>query len=250
MLATVAALQLVVLTQVPPPPKEVTPDEATTGALVAQNAPGGRDAGDLPPPERPRAAAAPATPRQYSLLSAEPLRGGSALLAWAGWPSLGAMYAMGFTDRDDAGIFAEHDWRTSENRLGLLYRRPLGTAGGFDMAGRISAAWYVNFGADYVHDSNHSDRGVEVVPGLALSRRGGGGIFSGLAEAPMTVTTKYGAGFLFSPRASLAYEALLYPQVAIGARVGAGYRAGSGDAPLKEGRGELQFLLLGTYQLL
>jgi hypothetical protein len=36
----------------------------------------------------------------------------------------------------------------------------------------------------------------------------------------------------------------------VGARFGAGYRAGAGDAPLRTGRGELQFLVLATYQLL
>ena len=63
-------------------------------------------------------------------------------------------------------------------------------------------------------------------------------------------TMKYRAGFLFSPRLSVAFEAPLYPQVTVGARVGAGYRAGAGDAPLREGRGELQFLVLAGYQLL
>ena len=66
----------------------------------------------------------------------------------------------------------------------------------------------------------------------------------------MTVTMKYRAGFLFSPRVSFAFEMPLYPQVTVGARVGAGYRAGAGDAPLREGRGELLFLVLAGYQVL
>lgn len=232
MLATFAALHLLVLAQPSPPPGDPAPEAGAAERSGAQ------------PP------AAPARPRQVSLLSGESLNGGNAALAWAGWSSLGAMYAMGVTDLDDVGIFLEYDWRKSENRLGLLYRRPLGKVGSFDVGGRLSAAWYLNFGSDYIHESNQSDRGVEVVPGVAFSRRGGAGIFSALVEAPMTVTTKYGSGFLFSPRASLAFEAPLYPSVTVGARVGAGYRAGAGDAPLREGRGELQFLVLAGYQLL
>jgi hypothetical protein len=118
------------------------------------------------------------------------------------------------------------------------------------MAGRLSAAWYLNFGSDYVHDENHSDNGVQVVPGLSFSRPGAGGVFSALAEAPITVTTKHGSGLLFAPRFSLAYEGSLYPELTVGARLGAGYRAGSGDAPLKDGSAELIFLLLAGYQLL
>jgi hypothetical protein len=264
MLATLAALQLVLLSQVSGPPKLVTPDDPAAEEEPGSDAPAPAPLPDATPPpaeppegELPRkpdpslaTTAAPARPRQQSLLSAEPLRGGSAALAWAGWSELGAMYAIGFTQRDDGGVYLTHDWAKSESRIGVLYRRPLGKAGELDMSGRLQVAWYSNFGADYFYEENHSDRGVEVVPGLALSKRAAGGIFSGLAEAPMTVTMKYSAGFLFSPRVSFAYETPLYPAVTVGARVGLGYRAGAGDAPLKEGRGELQFLVLAGYQLL
>ncbi len=259
MLATFAALQFLVLAQVSGPPKLVTPEEAPPSAVAAE----GRAAPEPLPPtaEEPAApgeasprtrgrSAAPERSRQQSLLSAEPLRGASAALAWAGWSSLGAMYAIGFTDRDDAGVFLDYDWAKSESRIGALYRRPLAKAGPFDMAGRLAVAWYVNFGAGYFYDENHSDHGLEVTPALVLSQHGAGGIFSGLAEAPMTVTMKYRAGFLFSPRVSVAFEMPLYESVTVGARVGLGYRAGSGDAPLREGRAELQFLVLAGYQVL
>lgn len=257
MLATMTALQLVLLSQVGPPPREITPDDAAAeeGAPPAgagERPPSPGAAGNPPlPGRRDRAApAAPSRARQLSLLSAEPLAGGSAAMAWAGWSSLGIMYGQGITDVDDLGALADLDWATSELRLGVFYRRPLGRAGDFDMAGRLSVAWYLNFGADYIHDENHSDRGIEVVPGLTLSRRGAGGIFSGTAEAPLVVTMKYGAGLLFVPRLSLAYEAPLYPELTLGARLGIGYRAGSGDAPIREGRAELLFLVVATYQLL
>jgi hypothetical protein len=260
MLATLA-VQLLVIAQVSGPPRLVTPDEAppiaAAGEERAAGEPSAPPAAEPPPAgETPRGRArsavpaAPERPRQHSLLSAEPLRGGSAALAWAGWSALGAMYAIGFTERDDAGVFLDYDWAKSETRIGAMYRRPLAKAGNFDMAGRLAVAWYVNFGADYFYDENHSDRGVEVTPALALSQHAAGGIFSLLAEGPMTVTMKYRAGFLFSPRVSAAFEMPLYLPVTVGARLGFGYRAGSGDAPLQEGRGEIQFLIVGGYQVL
>jgi hypothetical protein len=264
MLATLAALHLLALAQVAPPPREVTPadSQAEEGApppagAGAQNPPLPRKASTTvraeaqPEASAPPAAAAPDRARRpLSLLSAEPLGGGSTALAWVGWSSLGIMYGQGVTARDDLAGLLDFDWAKSELKLGALYRRPLGTAGPFDMAGRLSAAWYLNLGSDYVYDENHSDNGVEVVPGLAFSRRAGGGVLSALAEAPITVTTKYGAGLLFAPRFSLAYEAPLYPELTLGARLGAAYRAGSGDAPLSDGRAELIFLVLAGYQLL
>lgn len=237
MLAALAALHLAALSQVGQLPET---SGARPGELAERGATGDAAWGAQPEPP----------PAHVSLLSAEPLRGGGAALAWAGWSQLGVLFAMGVTDLDDLGAFAEHDWATSENRLGVLYRRPLGKAGAFDAGARLSLAWYVDFGADYFYEENHSERGVELVPALSLSRRAGGGIFSLLAEAPMTVTTKYRTGFLFAPRASLAFEMPLYPQVTLGARIGAAYRAGSGDAPLGDGRTQLQFLLLAGYQLL
>ena len=245
MLATIAALQLLVLSQVSPPPKEVTPDETPT---TGQGAPPA-NAQNPPLPDKP-AAAAPARPRQLSLLSGESLGGGSVVQAWAGWKSVGIAYAQGITKQDDLGAYLDLDWSTAEMRLGALYRRPLGQAGVFDMAARLSLAWYQNFAATWVHEENHSDRGVEFVPGLSLSKPMSGGVFSMLGEAPMTITTKYGSGFLFSPRFSVAYEAPLYPELTLGARLGIGYRAGSGDAPLTDGAAEFMFLVLATYQIL
>jgi hypothetical protein len=266
MLATLAALQLLALAPLaaPPEPAEGSPP-AQEGAAAPQAIPEpapppaaepGEPAPEkAPPPDRASGAraardAAPGKPRQQSLLSGESLRGGSAALAWVGWSSLGAAYAIGFSDRDDGGVFLDHDWAKSETRIGVLYRRALSPAGSFATAARLAVAWYENFGATYVYDENHSDRGFEVSPGLSLSRAVPGGLFSTVVEAPLTVTTKYDNGVLFSPRASLAFEAPLYPSVTIGARAGVGYRAGAGGAPLKEGRGELQFLVLVGYQLL
>ncbi len=237
MLATVAALQLLVAAQVAVPPNPTPPD----GAQPAAEAPA--------PPPAPQPLPT-GRPRQQSLLSGESLRGGSAALAWAGWSDLGAIYAIGFTQLDDAGPFLSYDWAKSESRFGVFYRRAISKVGAFDLAGRLSAAWYANLGSTYVYGDNHSDHGFEVVPGVSLSTHGAGGILSGLAAAPMIITTKYKNGFLFTPWLAAAFEAPLYPSVTVGATVGIGYRAGAGNAPLREGRGELKFLVLAGYQLL
>ncbi len=243
MLATVAALQLLVLAQASAPAPSADAPPAGAEATAAPT-PAGEPARQGAPP------AGPPRPRQVSLLAAEPLRGASAALAWAGWSSLGASYAIGFTELDDVGASLDYDWAKSESRLGLFYRRPFGTAGPFDVAGRLAVSWYVNLGSDYVYDDNHSDHGFELSPALILSRPAAGGLLSATAEAPMTVTTKYRNGFLYTPRIAVAYEVPLYPELTVGARVAADYRAGAGGAPLREGRGEVQFLVLVGYQVL
>lgn len=220
-------------------------------------------AADAPPPpvaqaEAPAAPAAPlptraparAGTRQLSLLSAEPLRGGSAGLAWAGWASVGAAWAQGVSEQDDLGLSGDFDWAATELRLGGFWRRPLGTAGPFDLGGRLALSWYSDHGAHWVYSGNHDDQGVELVPSLVLSQRAAGGIFSAWADFPLTATFKRDGGLLFAPRASVAYEAPVYPDLNVGVQAGIGYRAGSGDAPMKDGRADLRFLLVASYQVL
>ena len=266
MLASLAALQLLVAAQVAAPPKPVTPDEAVPPAAEAP-APGGEAAPaaqaapptPAPAPAQPaspvpapqtKAAAALARPPFPSLLSAETLRGASAALAWAGWSSLGAAYEVGITREDDLGGFLDLDWAKSEFLIGVTYRRSFVASPEYDLAGRLSGSWYTNFGSTYVYSDNHSDRGLRLAPALVISTRAGGGVAALSGEAPMTVTWKYKSGFLFEPKVAASYETPLYPRVTLGARVGIGYRAGSGDAPLRTGRGELEFLVLAGYHIL
>ncbi|HEY6001462.1 MAG TPA: hypothetical protein VIV57_01230 [Anaeromyxobacter sp.] len=250
MIASLAALQLVLLSQTPPPPKEAPPEPPAQPAAPAEAAPR-RENPPLPKKaEKPRAAVAPGRPRQLSLLSGESLGGGSASLGWAGWSSFGIMYGQGVTADDDLAALGDFDWAKTELRLGGLYRHALGKAGDLDVAGRFSAAWYRDMGATYVDDKNHADLGLELTPGVSASMRTSGGVFSGMVEAPLTITFKYGKGLLFAPRLSVAYEAFLYTDFTVGARLGLGYRAGSGDAPLKDGHAELLFVLMAGYQLL
>lgn len=298
MLATVAALQLLALSQIVPP-REVTPADAVpeeagpevwegvrrpvevtapAGALAQENPPlpskpsppsaapsPGPPAETEPPappaqaepaPVAPTPGAAPSLPpppertRRPSLLSGEPLRGSSTALAWAGWSSIGIAYGQGITAVDDLGGVVDYDWAKSEFVLALAYRRWIGRAGGWDMASRLSLGWYSNFGSTLIEDDNRSDRGIEVTPGLSVSRSGEAGVFSAMVEGPITVTWKYGAGLLFSPRFTIAFEAPVYHEVTVGFRAGAAYRAGSGDAPLKKGDPEFLFVVLGGYHLL
>jgi hypothetical protein len=286
MLATLTALQLLLLAQAggaPPaepgdpaaaPPAQAEPAppaEAPLPSKPARPAPPAAEPGPsaattaqppaeapLPSKPAPPAAAAaapaprkaPAPPKQLSLLSAEPLHGGSAGLAWAGWSRLGAAYAVGFSDVDDLGVFLDYDWERSESFAGLFYRRPLGPVGPFDLGARVALSVYWNYGATYFFDSNHSDRGVDLNPGLVLSQHVGGGILGIQGEVPVTYTGKYKAGILFRPRITASFEAPFIEEATLGVRLGAGYRAGAGDAPLQTGRGELLFLVVAGYQLL
>jgi hypothetical protein len=212
----------------------------------------------VPPaaPSAPVGTPAPAPPPglggvpQLSLLSANTLGGNAALLASAGWSSLGIAYGQGLTSSDDLGGAFDLDYAKTELRLGAFWRHGLGTAGPFDMAGRLGLAWFANFGSRVFYGDNHYDRGVEVQPALVLSKRGPQGVVSLAAELPLTVTTKYQAGLLFVPRVAASYEAQLYEELTVGVRATLGYRAGSGSAPLGDGRGDLQFLVLMGYRAL
>ncbi|HSN91395.1 MAG TPA: hypothetical protein VLS93_09210 [Anaeromyxobacteraceae bacterium] len=236
----------------PEPPPATTMPAELPGETSARPPP---QAPDLPPAEAPgapspaRAPAPPPRPALVSLLSGDTLHGEATTLAWAGWPALGAAWGQGITAKDDLGLLFQYDWAATEMLIGGWYRRSLGKAAAFDMAGRLGIFWYANHEGTLVYEDNQAAHGVQVAPSLLLSIRGGGGIFSLSGELPMTVTLAGGGGFLFRPRASLAYEAALYDRVTLGIRGGIGYRVGSGDAPLRGGMTELELVVLGGYRL-
>ncbi len=258
MLVTLAAIQLLALgqtkvadpPQAPEPPQEATPAQAQPAPQGA--APREAPAAPAEPPASPRPGtkAASAPPTHLSLLSAEPLAGGSASLVWAGWSTIGAMWGQGVTPQDDLGALIDLDWTTTEMRLGGWYRRPLGSSGAFQLAGRLGLAWYADFAGRWVHDVNHGDRGVQLVPALIMSARGGGGIFSVTLDLPITVTVWHDGGVLFQPRASVAYEAALYDPLTLGIRAGFGARAGSGTAPIPATQGVFELVVLAGWRLL
>ncbi len=273
MLVTLAAIQLLALGQakvgdVPeptPPPQDGAAQPTPQGAAPeapppaaqppAANAPPAASPATPPPASPPAPAPAPtkagkAAQAPYpSLLSASSLQGGSAALAWFGWSSFGALWGEGVTKRDDLGAQLTFDWSTTELRLGGWYRRPLGSAGAFDIAGRLALSWYADFGTHWAQTGNKSDRGFELAPALLASAPGAGGVFSVAGELPMAVTVYRSGGFFVHPNLWVAYETPLYDPVSVGVRAGIGYRAGSGDAPMKTGRTNLEFLLLAGYRL-
>jgi hypothetical protein len=262
MLATLAALHLIAFAQVetpasePQPPFEDAAEPQQEPALPGTPVEPSPEAESETPSalERARANRTPVAPpparKQLSLLSAEPLAGGSMVMTWAGWSSIGAQWAQGVTSTDDLGLKLEFDWSGTELLAGGWYRRPLGKAGAFDMAGRLALSWYADFGGKFIHGDNHDDRGVALDPGLVFSTRGGGGIFSVAGEVPITVTVSDDGGLLFAPRLSLAYETPLYPELNLGVIGGIGYRVGSGDAPMRDGRVDVRFLVVAGYQML
>jgi hypothetical protein len=249
MLEIVAALSLLAAGQAKLSDTQAQEPQAPAAAPAPAPAPAPETPAAAPAAE-PRAATPPAeAPQLVSLISAETLHGGSAALGWVGWPSFGASWGQGITDKDDAGALFQLDWASTELLLGAWYRRALGNAGPFLMSGRLGVSYYANFDGEMIYSDNRSAQGVQFAPSLLLSTRGAGGIFSISGDLPMTVTFSGSGGFLFQPRVTAAYETLLFDQMSLGVRGGVGYRVGSDDAPMKEGRADLELVVLVGYRI-
>lgn len=246
----------------PPPAAEAPLPDRPSAVAPGATAPDARDAEpparyedeDALKPARPSSLRARRSPKSAlnpipSFLSAEPLGGRSALVAWAGWSSLGAGWAQGVTTVDDLGVLGDFDWSTAELRLSAFYRCPMGRVGLFEIGARMRAGWYADFGATWFHDDNVGDRGIEVVPGLVISSRGAGGVFSLGGELPFVVTLWRDGGIFAAPKVYLGYETLLYGDLTVGVRVAGAYRAGAGDAALSEPRALLDLQVLAGWKL-
>lgn len=184
-----------------------------------------------------------------SLHGAESLDGGSLATAWAGYSSLALAYGQGISRLDDLGASAEFDWSSTELWLAAFWRRPFGAARGWDLAARMKAGWYLDFGGTWIHDDNQGDRGLLLAPALIASTRAGEGLVSATAEVPLTFTFWRGGGFVIAPRVSLAYETPLYGPLTIGVHAAVGWRGGGGDAPMRSGRVEPELLVLAGYKV-
>lgn len=263
MLATVIALHLALgqapVTEAPPTPAR----EEGAPAADRSSEPGSREPAkgveadelktgrELPPPTtmKTRAVAKSALLPIPSLLSAEALGGRSAVVAWAGWSSLGAGYAQGVTPDDDLGAVVDLDWSTGELRVSAFYRRPLGRVGLVDLAARLRAGWYADLGATWIHSDNQGDRGVEFAPGLVVSTRGAGGVFSLGGDLPIAVTLWRSGGLFAAPKLSFSFETTLYGELSVGVRVAGSYRAGAGDAPMSNPHALLDLQVLAGWKL-
>lgn len=184
-----------------------------------------------------------------SLLGAESLQGGSAAQAWAGFASFGVAYGQGVTTQDDIGAALDFDWSATETVLSGFWRRPLGSVGTWQMAGRLSVGWYLNFGGTWIHGDNQADRGIQVAPALLLSTRAGDGLVSVSGELPLTFTTWRDGGFLLGPKVSAAYETPLYDALTLGLRGALSWRGGGGSAPMRGGRVEPELLVVLGYRV-
>jgi hypothetical protein len=189
-------------------------------------------------------------PQVPSLLGAESLDGGALGAAWAGYATLGLAYGQGLSRQDDLGASAEFDWSSTELWLTAFWRRSLGKASAWDLAGRLRFGWYADFGGTWIHGDNLEDRGLLVAPALVLSIRAGEGLVSASADVPLTFTFWRGGGFIIAPRASVAYETLLYGPVTVGVKAAVGWRGGGGGAPMRSGHFEPELLVLAGYKFL
>jgi len=183
-----------------------------------------------------------------SLLGGESLHGSSTAQAMAGYATLSAAYGQGVTARDDLGGSAELNWTTTELVLGAFWRRQLGRPGGWDLAMRLGAGWYLDAGSTYIYEGNLEDRGLQLSPGLAVSSRGIG-LLAFSFDLPVTFTTWRGGGIWVAPRLAASYEAALYDRLALGVRGSVAWRGGSGGAPMRGGQVLPELLVTATWKL-
>ena len=190
--------------------------------------------------------------RLPSLVSGETLgAGGSALLATAGFPYLGAAWSQGITADWDAGAAIDMDLALSELFAGPTIRVSLARRGATSVALHARAGFYADLGADWVVSRNRANNGIQVAPGLAVSGRSpAGGVVTAALHLPITATIRHG-GAVVAPTARVSYEAPLYGDLTIGARLGATLRAASGGAPLadRDARFAVDLGALLTYRL-
>ncbi len=228
MLAPLAALASLALAAAPEPPSLESPPEVAEPRTIP-------DAGEHR--ETP------------SLLGGRTLgAGGADWLGTAGFPAVSVTYGQGITGVDDAGGFVQMDWVASELVVGGLWRHAL-VRGAPDVAFRLRAGFYADFGATWAYSTNASDTGIQAVPALAASWQTGGGILALSAEVAATWTFSRGMGWVLAPRGTASFEAPLYGDLTVGGRLGLGYRAAGGGAPSSgDGRPILELSALVGYR--
>jgi len=206
---------------------------------------------EAPPEPTPAPTPIAQTPAIPSLLSGETLKGTSLFGVAAGWPRAWLSYAQGVSRDTDLGLLTAFDYTTTEFWAGGTYRgEVLPNLPPYQGALRLSLAWYHDSGSTWLYKGNHVDDGVYVGLGVSYSRGGQAGLFSLLADVPITVTFAKDGGVLVNPKASFAYEMPLYGPITVGVQVGLGLRFGYGYAPQKEAAGEFTLLGLASYRVL
>ncbi len=195
----------------------------------------------------------PVEPGFASLQGGETLGvGGSEAVFSAGFSTISAAYAQGLSNMADYGVQVEYDWLTTEFFVGGLYRQLTWRLGNAYVSWRARAGLYADFGSTWAVAANRSGAGLQLEPGLALSRRFPRGILSVSADVPIDVTFSRGGGFAMGARGSGAFETPLWGDVLVGARAGAGVLWSGGGAPFANDspRATVELSLLLTYRLL
>lgn len=201
----------------------------------------------------PEAPPAPVPARLASLQGGETLgAGGSIAVATAGYSTLSAAYAQGLSSASDYGLQLELDWLTTELFAGGLYRQLTWRSGELFVSWRARAGLYADMGSTYAVDRNDAAVGVQLAPGIAVSRRFSRVIASLAGDVPMDVTFARGGGFALAVRGAAAFETPIAPDLLAGVRAGGGALFSAGGAPFTNDspRGFLDFSILLTYRLL
>jgi hypothetical protein len=186
-----------------------------------------------------------------SLLGGEALPpGNSHLLGWAGYPSLGFLYAQGLGGLD-AGGEMQLGWATGELEAAGFLRTPLWRGGASALAFRARAGLYACFGAAYGRYAHRGDTGFLLAPGLAFSAPAGGATLALGLDLPATATGARGGGAWLAPTASASLEAPLLGDLSAGARFSLARRYDRGGAPgaLRSPDTVVELLFLLGYRL-
>jgi hypothetical protein len=186
-----------------------------------------------------------------SLLGGEALApGDSQLLGWAGYPSLGFLYAQGLPLADVGGEL-QLGWTRGEIGAAGFLRRPLWTSGASALAARARAGLYACTGAAGSRYAHRSDTGLLLAPGLALSTRAGSAVLALGIDLRSAVTAGRGGGWWLAPTASASVEAPLLGELTAGARLALARRWDYGGAPgaLRSPETLAELVLLVGYRL-
>ena len=193
----------------------------------------------------------PAPKRPASLLGGASLgAGGAAWSATVGYPRLAIAYGQGFTDRDDWSALLDIDWAATEAVPAGAWRREILRSEGAHLALRFRLGFYTCAGATWIWSDNRSDLGLQLSGGIAFSADLGPGLLTVAGDIPATWTFARGMGWILAPLATLAYEAPVVEDFALGAQVGAGGRSAGGGAPgANDSRTLVELVLVATWRV-
>jgi hypothetical protein len=178
--------------------------------------------------------------------------GGSVAVFSAGFSTMSAAYAQGHSNMADYGAQLELDWLTTEFFAGGIYRQLTWRLGEVYVSWRARAGLYGDLGSTWATSTNRSGAGLQLAPGLALSRRFPSGVLSASADVPLDFIFSRGGGLAVGVRGSVSFETPLWGDLLVGARAGAAGLGSTGGAPFANDspRGMIDLSVLLTYRLM